>query len=161
MTKISTYKNALIALLLALIALMLYLYFSKPPIVKERLVEILKADTIERVIVKEGRKIYLKKDAMIEYKTVFIADTIYDSILVTKPFIARLDTIIQDTINISYEYPENKFEFIFRACPDTLIHKDIVIEVNKEKTFYEKYIEKPLWFTVGVLTSFIIYKGTK
>ena len=38
---------------------------------------------------------------------------------------------------------------------------EIKTEFERQKTFYENYIEKPLYFAGGILTSFIIYWSTK
>ena len=71
---------------------------------------------------------------------------------------ATLDTINRDTVNLKFEFPENRFTYVLREAPDTLQTVIIKTEIERQKTFYEKYIEKPLYFCGGVVVSYFIYK---
>jgi len=95
------------------------------------------------------------RDSIIYNPLTNINDTI---IIATKPFIAVLDTIYKDTLKVSYSFPENTFDLRIKYKLDTLKvpEKTIIVEVEKPKTFFEKYVEKPLYFTGGLLVGFLI-----
>jgi len=60
----------------------------------------------------------------IKAKIIYIKDTIIES----KPFIARIDTIIKyDTIKIDYIFPDNEFNLFIRKKPDTTFNNNIYI----------------------------------
>ena len=69
-----------------------------------------------------------------------------DTIIITKPFEARIDTIMKfDTVFVMYRYPENLFDLVIKTKPDTTFKDKIVITNTK----YIKE-ERPLW--VDILT---------
>lgn len=52
-----------------------------------------------------------------------------DTLVISKPFMARIDTIIKrDTIIGSYEFPENFFSMRISSVPDSILTREIVIE---------------------------------
>lgn len=149
----------IIALLSIGIVFIAFQYYNRPIKIETR--QIIKSDTIIKDSIIKGKTIRIKGDAIIEYKPFFVNDTIIDTVFETKPFTATLDTIIKDTFHIAYEFPENKIELKIKEKPDTLKMVEIKTEFERQKTFYENYIEKPLYFAGGILTSFIIYWSTK
>jgi len=65
-----------------------------------------------------------------------------DTILLTKPFTVKLDTIIKfDTVKVYYEYPENDLSIVVKRKPDTLITNTIIITNFKE-------IKRPLYIDI-------------
>jgi len=86
------------------------------------------------------------------------AELIYikDTIIETKPFIASLDTIIKDTIGIKYYFPNNHFLLDIRYKPDEIkiVTQTITIEVEKHNTFFDTYMEKPLYIAGSLLAGY-------
>lgn len=83
--------------------------------------------------------IYIKGKAIVMIDTVNQKDTVY----LTKPFIARLDTIYKDTISVKYAYPLNRFDLSIRFKPDSIIQTTKII--TEVKTVKE---ERPLWLDI-------------
>lgn len=151
----------IIGILAILLCISIVAYCSRPVKVKTVIKEVSKIDTEFVETIKQGKITIIKGDAIIEYKPFFIKDSIIDTVFTTKPFTASLDTILRDTFNLKFEFPEKKFEFVLRPVPDTLQTIIIKTEIERQKTFFEKYIEKPLYFSGGVLISYFIYKSVE
>jgi hypothetical protein len=66
----------------------------------------------------------------------------HTNLIITKAFEARLDTIVRDTYNIKYYYPNNDFSFKVSPVPDTIkeIHRTdtITIKLEKPKAWHEE-----------------------
>ena len=61
-----------------------------------------------------------------------------DTIIVTKPFTARLDTVvIRDTITLAYDYPENIFSLDITRKQDTLYIPAGTIIKYRNQPWYE------------------------
>lgn len=152
-------KEYIIIVCLALLLAGSVIMYCNRPIV-EKIVEknIIKREIKYKDSIIKGETIRVKGDAIIEYKPFFINDTIVDTVFTTKPFTASLDTILKDTFNLKFEFPEKRFEFVLRPAFDTLKIPEITIEIERQKTFYEKYIEKPLYFLGGVGITYFVFK---
>jgi hypothetical protein len=155
-------KNiGLIMMSIAILTLFLLWWFkageTKTVYVPNPKVEIVYKDS---VLYRDSLRIYSK--AIIVYRDSIVYDLINnipDTIkIATKPFVASLDTIYKDTLSIRFYYPENYFDLRIKYKLDTLRvpERTITVEVEKPKTFFEKYIEKPLYFTGGLLVGFLI-----
>lgn len=104
----------------------------------------IKRDTITKIIERKPT-IIDKKRASIRFKK--------DSLIQTKPFIARIDTIHKyDTISLTYDYPENTFSMTYSHKPDTTttIREKQITE--KEQSWYET----PLYILSGAAIAEII-----
>lgn len=83
-----------------------------------------------------------------------------DTFIITKPFEARIDTIIKfDTVFAMYRYPENMFDLVIRTKPDTTLKEKVIITNTIVK-------ERPLWIDIlshtgAVLGGFYIGKSLK
>mgnify|MGYP000110392403 CR=1 FL=1 len=77
-----------------------------------------------------------------------------DTVLITKPFEAKIDTIIKhDTILISYKFPENRFSYAFKPKPDTISQ---IIKINLQHNnckCYSNWIIAGLGITAGIILS--------
>jgi|DewCreStandDraft_4_1066084.scaffolds.fasta_scaffold02152_7 uncharacterized membrane protein len=103
-------------------------------------------DTIFREI--PSKPIILQKVKM-QYEKV------RDTIILTQPFIAKLDTIMdKDTVKAMYEYPENLLSLEIYKKPDSIMFQTITI--YKEKSKSEEWWEKPVIFITGIASGFII-----
>lgn len=86
-------------------------------------------------------------------------DTIFqpyydDSLLITKPFAASLDTIIgADTIKARFIYPQNLFSLSVGRHADTIRYtwRDSIHVIEQSRTFWDKLEDGALWFLGGVL----------
>jgi len=104
----------------------------------------------------------IKWKKYIVYKTDTLKFT--DTLILTKPFIAKLEAIHkEDTLNIEFEFPENKFRFVLRPKPDTIktIYITNIKEVEIEQTFFESYLEKPIYFGAGLILGYFVNDVTK
>lgn len=104
----------------------------------------IKRDTITKIIERKPT-IIDKRQASIRIKK--------DSLIQTKPFIARIDTQYKlDTISLTYDYPENTFSMTYTHKPDTTttIREKQIAE--KEQSWYEK----PLYILSGAAIAEII-----
>lgn len=93
---------------------------------------------------------------------------ISDTIIETKPFIFRIDTILKtiyqnrvktDTIKVTYSFPENDYKLSVKSSPDSLfteIKKEI--KTVKEKSFFDVIFERIYWL-IGllILLAIILY----
>lgn len=101
-----------------------------PPVIQTQT----KYDTTEKIIRQQPINIY--KQVEVQY--------VRDTLFVTKPFIAKLDTIIfRDTINTQFAFPQMAFSLALRRQPDTL--KIVTI-----KTIDTRIIDNspPTWVTI-------------
>lgn len=88
-------------------------------------------------------------------KTKSVIKILRDTFIVTKPFVASLDTIaINDTVKMQYEFPENNFSLHVMRKPDSVkFEKLTVIESAIQEGLWW---EKPAYFTGGALLGIII-----
>lgn len=111
---------------------------------KDEIPNEIQRDTITRIIERKPT-IIDKKRASIRIKK--------DSLIQTKPFIARIDTFHKhDTISLAYDYPENTFSMTYSHKPDTTttIREKQITE--KERSWYEA----PLYILSGAAIAEII-----
>lgn len=139
-------KNNLIALG-AIILLMIVLFFlgrwTAPIKVEYKdkpLIDYRVETKVDTVWIKQA-PIYIQGKGVVIIDTVNQKDTVY----MTKPFVARLDTIYKDTISVKYAYPLNRFDLSIRFKSDSIIRETQTITITKEKL-----IERAWW--VDVLT---------
>ncbi len=92
---------------------------------------IIKRDTL--IIVKQSEPLIIEK---IKPKIIIQEDTL----ILTKPFVAIVDTIIKrDTIYAKFEFPVNTFDLWIKRKPDSTLIQTITIteEVMKERPWWE------------------------
>ncbi len=92
-------------------------------------------------------RIKIRTEGVLVYKT----DTVY----LTKPFIATVDTIMkEDTLAVSYEFPQNIFEIDLRRKPleEKTIIKYVTITEEVEKP--EAWWVHPAWAVGGLLVGY-------
>lgn len=122
-------KNTLIILIILLLFIaLIYLFNTNNNNIKYN--QIIKRDTLIKYIEHKPIKINNTK-AKIKY--------IKDTIIITKPFEANLDTIInKDTISLSYNYPDNIFNFCVNKSIDTLKYeREIITNNNKDSNWFD------------------------
>ncbi len=93
-----------------------------------------------------------KIKAEIRYKT--------DTIIQTKPFVARIDTVaLRDTIIAEYEFPENTMSLAIYSPPDSTKHfrTAVIRTVKKEAPWWEA----PAYVACGAALGFIISSISK
>lgn len=127
-------------------------FFKKEPKVIENVKTLVETDTL-----------FLEKDKIV-YRTIPKIEYIntIDTIIKTKPFIARVDTILhhRDTLKIEYTFPENNFLMeLSRPLDSIIINREYetvrYIEVPKKEEWYEK------WYTqlgIGLVGGIILEK---
>ena len=149
--KMMNNTNTILTVILA-IAIGLSLFFvgrctKDPDRIVETKTEIVR-DTIINIVQQPPIVIY-KAKPVIEYQTD------YDTVIVTKPFIARVDTIIvRDTIHAEYTFPQNTFSMVLKRKPDSIFtYKEYVIKTEYMK---EPWYEKPLYATGGLLLGYFL-----
>ena len=131
-----TIKSNLIAFLCIAVIVLFTLHkcseSEKPPKVIDNTIYIEgKTDTLIKY---DTSFVYLKGKGKIQW----LIDTVYkDSIYPTKPFISRLDTILnKDSISISYSYPKNDFTLNIRRF-DSILYINRTDTIRYTKTHYE------------------------
>jgi len=139
-------------LCLFLILLMLTFFLGRSSKDCNDLVQtILKRDTM--VLVKQSDPIVIEKaKTKLVYKN--------DTVILTKPFVALIDTIIKtDTVFASYDFPDNNFNLLIKRKPDSTIVQTITItkEVMKERSWWET----PAYVLGGTVVGFVIGKTFK
>jgi len=83
-----------------------------------------------------------------------------DTIIITKPFKAIVDTIIKrDTVFAQFEYPNNLFSLSIKSKPDTIKTYSIIYKELREKK--EKWWEKPLIIFSSLTAGYLIGTSTK
>lgn len=91
----------------------------------------IKFDTVYKEIANEP--IIIEK---IVAKTHYVRDTL----IITQPFVAKADTIMQrDTIRLMYSFPENYFAMQYFPKPDTMLipRQTIITTQQKKRTWWE------------------------
>jgi len=132
--------------LIILIAILLFFLFTSNETQK-----------IEKKIFKFDTTIIYKPQPIIIEKIIPKIKYKRDTIITTKPFVARVDTVIKyDTIKIEYHFPENNLDFSINRNFDTIkvekyLFNDIKTEDNE---WYINYIG----FLVGFASGYIIFK---
>jgi len=132
--------------LILLSILLIFLLFNKNNI-DRKVQEIIKFDTI---LIYKPQPIILEK---IIPKIKYIRDTI----ITTKPFVARVDTVIKyDSIKIDYHFPENNIDLsIYRNYDTIRVEKYLYNQIkSNENEWYINYIG----FIVGFASGYIIFK---
>lgn len=112
------------------IGFLIGMYFNKQKVTEYIDNTIYKTNTVEKIVNRDVIK--FKGNGKIKYidriDSVYIHDTLYK----IKPFVASLDTIVNDTINIDYAYPDNKF-YVYVAPKVDTVKVELPIKVVKEK----------------------------
>ena len=109
--------------------------------------EIIKFDTI---LIYKPQPIILEK---IVPKIIYKRDTI----ITTKPFVARVDTVIKyDSIKIEYHFPENNIDLSINRNFDTIrVEKYLYNHIkSNDNEWYINYIG----FLIGFASGYIIFK---
>ncbi|MDQ1266267.1 MAG: hypothetical protein QG635_1419 [Bacteroidota bacterium] len=123
-----------------------YREISKPLIIEKRVI-----DTVIKSIPQEPL-IINKVKTKIEYK--------HDTIIITKPFMAHLDTIIcHDTVRAEYEFPANEFSLLIRKKPDTSRVERITVYSTIDKN--TSWWQEALYFVSGSIIGILISNGVK
>lgn len=112
-------------------------------------------------IVKLRRDTILQKEKPLileKVKTKIIK--IKDTIILTKPFKAIVDTVVRsDTIFASFEYPHNYFSLSVKSKPDTIKTYSIIYrQLNRKK---EIWWHKPLIIVGAITAGYLLGKSTK
>lgn len=98
---------------------------------------------IDTIITVKYDTIYFVKKAKVKY--------IKDTIIMTKPFIANIDTNYNNNIiKIDYSFPENTFKFNMTQQDSVYLYKIKYLEDNKNDCAL-------IAFASGILTGSIIY----
>lgn len=120
-------KTALIILLV--IALIGLFYFAYQNNYSNNSIKY-KVDTLIKIIPQKEIKIVEAKPR-IKY--------IRDTLILTPPFIAEVDTVVQrDTIYASFQFPENLMSINFKTARDSIKIPQITVErMNQERNWYE------------------------
>jgi len=95
----------------------------------------------------------IKSDPIIIEKQKAIIKYIKDTTIITKPFEAKIDTIIKmDTIKMYYHFPENRFSLFYQRKTDT------IPIITKTIVKYEKaqWWERSLFFLGGATLGFVL-----
>jgi hypothetical protein len=77
----------------------------------------IRIDTVTKVI--EHEPLLVTAPAVVR----FVRDTIThtDTIIQTRPFVARLDTVVRrDTLGVEYRFPQHTFAVLLRQAPDSI-----------------------------------------
>lgn len=81
-------------------------------------------------------------------------DTLRDTVIQVRPFVATLDTIIQrDTLQAAYAFPEHRFSINFRPRPDSIIFRTMVI--NTESIRRDSWWQTASWIGLGLATGLV------
>lgn len=89
-----------------------------------------------------------------------------DTIIQTKPFEVRFDTVIYktkyktDTLHLKYNFPENKFTYSSSQIDSLLeIHKDTLKEktIIEEKSFFDKFKDALIYLIIGLISGFAFF----
>lgn len=117
-----------------------------------------KADTVvvERpVILPPDTVVVVRYKAKIIYRDIYHNDTLVDTLIETKPFMAVMDTTIGcKHVKVEYLFPENEFTNLqVVTCPDTVIVTDTVIKqtVSATGTFWDDLKNIGLGFIGGFI----------
>lgn len=87
-------------------------------------------------------------------------DTLRDTLIVDKPFVASLDTIAQgDTIGVKFQFPEKTFSLSVKSKPDSIaVRKEFITLTN---TVYAEtpFVEKVGWGAIGFAVGAVVGIG--
>ncbi len=87
----------------------------------------------------------------IKTKTVIKRDTVIQ----TKPFTAKIDTVVlKDTVRAQYDFPENEMSIFVRPSPDSLEIRKITILKTIEKK--QPWWETPVYLLGGAAFGFAL-----
>ncbi len=78
-----------------------------------------------------------------------------DTVIITRPFVALLDTILRrDTVSAKFQYPENLFSVAIRNSPDSIAIEQVSIykTIEKERPWWEV----PAYILGGVATGYLL-----
>lgn len=111
---------------------------------------ILPPDTIEVV----------KYRAKIVYRDIYVHDTLVDTLIVTRPFTAIMDTSVGcNHVKLEYMFPENEFVNLrVTTCPDTVIVSDTVIRqtITATPTFWDDIKNIGIGFVGGFIVGSVV-----
>lgn len=143
-------KSIIIALISLIAGALIYhLLFQKEPL-KYESTRIIR-DTIYKI--EQREPIILSK---VEPKIMYLRDTVY----LSKPFIAILDTIVKtDTIFVSYEFPENLIELAVKHRQDTNMIAEITFRQEESKK--EAISENPVLMVALIIIGLLLGNITK
>lgn len=134
---------AILTTLITLLLIYIFLLSQKDNSVQK----IYKIDTIVKIVPHKQIKI-IQAPSKIHY--------IKDTIILTQPFIATLDTIIQhDTVFAAFHFPENSISLDVRRQPDSLKIPQIILEPSSSQ---RNWFEIPAAMGVGLIIGLIIGK---
>lgn len=135
-------KFVSISLIIILILLLLYFIYNKDVSGSKEINY--KIDTIVKIVPQKEIKI-VESRPRIRY--------IKDTIIITKPFVAQLDTIIQrDTVFALFHFPENTMSINVRTSTDSIRMPQITIEKTKyERNWYEIAVALGGGFIFGLI----------
>lgn len=130
---------AIIIIIAMLLGLAYYLGINsvKPTIITNEKIIV---DTIVKIV--HSDPIVLDK---VKTKIVYVRDTIIE----TKPFIASVDTVLNnDTISIKYYYPDNCMDLDIRQSPDSILTEKVYIT---KEILIEKDCPKNSWWQTSAV----------
>lgn len=139
-------------LILLIIALLLcFLLGRSSKNCNEAVQTVLKRDTI--VIVKQSDPIVIEKA---KTKIVYTRDTV----ILTKPFVATIDTIVKkDTVFAKFKYPLNSFDLWIKRKPDSTLIQ--IITITKEVVRERPWWEASAYTLGGAVIGFVLGKSFK
>ena len=88
---------------------------------------VVRIDTVTKVI--EHEPLHVTAPAVVRY----VRDTVTlsDTIIQTRPFIARLDTVVRrDTLGVEYRFPQHTFSVLLRQAPDSIRYETRTITLT-------------------------------
>ena len=102
--------------------------------------------------------IFIKSQPIIKY--------VSDSIIQTKPFIFRIDTVLKtiyqnrvktDTIKIKYSFPNNEYEMSIKTYPDSIFSeiRNEIKTIVKEKSFFDRILDN-IYIILGLILLIIV-----
>lgn len=87
-------------------------------------------DTVTKVI--EHEPILVKAPAIVRYVRDTITQT--DTLIQTRPFVARLDTVVKrDTLGVEYRFPQHTFAVAFRRAADSVRFETKTITLTRQE----------------------------
>ncbi len=123
-------------------------------ILPERQVVVREPYAIERIVTDTVVKIIKRKPIIINKVKTKIIHT-RDTVIITKPFVALLDTILRlDTVSAKFQYPENLFSVAIRSHQDSIKMESVTIYKTIERK--SPWWEVPAYILGGVATGYLI-----
>ena len=145
------YKYIFVLILLIIVLFLTFLLGRSSKNCNDNVQTIVKRDTL--VIIKLAEPLVIEKA---KTRIVYTKDTI----ILTKPFVSVIDTIIKrDTVFAKFEFPSNNFDLIVKRKPDSTVIQTITItkEVIKEKPWWEA----SAYTLGGAVIGFVLGKSIK